>query len=318
MPHDKPRPPKAARVTIGTFAPVIRLFLESPKFAGLASATQAVYRHLLTIAERPDILGAVPLRGDPDEILRPSLVQAFLDGYADRPYQQANALTAIKSLERWARVRDLLPQAITTGTEAPGGKGGHVPWTAEQVALAERENLPHISRAVTLTANTGQRGSDIVRMRWSDIEEHDGRLGINVTQKKTKLVIWIPLTRELQAAMATWERRPTFIILKADGMPFTRPQFTDAWRRARKGLAALISLKEAGLVMHGLRATAVVRLSRAGATTRQIADMVGMSEKMVARYCRFSVQRENALAAVRHIDGTAVERSNIVPFGMRG
>jgi hypothetical protein len=64
----------------------------------------------------------------------------------------------------------------------------------------------------------------------------------------------------------------------------------------------LAPLKEAGLVLHGLRATAVVRLRRAGATTGQIAGMVGMSEVMVNRYCRFSVQRENALAAVHYLD----------------
>jgi predicted transcriptional regulator len=65
----------------------------------------------------------------------------------------------------------------------------------------------------------------------------------------------------------------------------------------------------AGLVIHGLRATAVVRLRRAGATTGQIANMVGMSEQTVNRYCRLSVQRDNALAAVIHLDRTDIERA---------
>ena len=55
-------------------------------------------------------------------------------------------------------------------------------------------------------------------------------------------------------------------------------------------------------MLHGLRATAVVRLRRAGATTGQIAGIVGMSEAMVNRYCRFSVQRDDALAAVHYLD----------------
>jgi predicted transcriptional regulator len=58
-----------------------------------------------------------------------------------------------------------------------------------------------------------------------------------------------------------------------------------------------------------MRATAVVRLRRASASTGEIADMVGMSEPMVNRYCRFSVQRDNALAAVHFLDKTKVERS---------
>jgi len=59
----------------------------------------------------------------------------------------------------------------------------------------------------------------------------------------------------------------------------------------------------------GLRATACVRLLRAGANTRQIADLVGMFEGIVGRYCRFSVQRENASAAVLHLDRTFRERN---------
>ena len=73
---------------------------------------------------------------------------------------------------------------------------------------------------------------------------------------------------------------------------------TKAWIGERRDNPALEPLKAAGLVLHGLRATAVVRLSRLGANTRQIAELVGMSEKMVARYCRHSSQQENASAAI--------------------
>ena len=281
----------------GTFAAVIRAYMMSPKYDALARSTRVSYGYLLRLAERPDTLGALPV-----DVIRPALVQAFLDGFADRPAQQKNAQTALKAVEKWAIVRDLLPYPITTGTEAPGGTGGFEPWTDEQVALAERCCRPHLSRVITLASNTGQRGSDLVKMRWSDIEEYDGRPGINVIQKKTGLVIWIPLTQELMRAIATWERRPTFILLKEDGLPFTRAQLSDQWLRERNTRPALAPLKEARLVLHGLRATAVVRLRRAGATTGQITGMVGMSENMVNRYCRFSVQRENALAAVHHLD----------------
>jgi integrase len=296
--------PKANRIKGETFAAVIRQYVISPKFLTLASSTQANYRHLLSLAERPDTLGAVPI----DE-MRPALVQAFLDGLSDKPATQKCAQTAIKSLEKWAIVRDLLRRPISTGTEAPGGDGGHLPWTDEQVEHAERHARPHLARVITLAANTGQRGSDLVKMRWSDIEEFEGRVGINVVQMKTGLQIWIPFATSTLAAMSTWQRRPGFILLKEDGHPFTRQQLSDQWLRERDTRPALAELKEAGLVMHGLRGTAVVRLRRAGATVPQISDMVGMSAPMVARYCRYSVQRENALAAVYLLDRTAGERS---------
>lgn len=277
--------------------------MASSKFQNLAPSTRANYGHPLKIAELPESLGAIAI-----EEMRPALVQAFLDGLADRPAAQKSAQTAIKSLERWALVRDLLPRPISTGTEAPGSDGGHVPWTDEQVLLGERGARPHIARAITLAANTGQRGSDLVRMRWQDIESFEGRPGIKVTQVKTGLDLWIPFTASLQATLSTWERRPGFILLKEDGCPWTRQQLSDQWLRERDTKAALAPLREAGLVMHGLRGTAVVRLRRVGATIPQISDMVGMSAQMVTRYCRYSVQRENALAAVYTLDRTAGER----------
>lgn len=302
MPHDGR--PKATRIKGDAFAAVIRLFLASSKFQGLAASTQVGYRHLLGLAERPDILGAVPI-----DQMRPALVQAFLDGLSDKPATQKCAQTAIKSLEKWALVRDLLPRAISTGTEAPGSDGGHIPWTDDHVALAEHHAKLHLSRMVTLAGNTGQRGSDLVKMRWSDLEDYEGRPGINVDQVKTGLKIWVPLTAPLIAAMATWERRPGFILLKEDGRAFTRPQLSDQWLRERDTNVALAAIREAGLVMHGLRGTAVVRLRRAGVPVALICDMVGMSPQMVARYSRFSVQRDNAVAGADILDRTVIERA---------
>ena len=73
--------------------------------------------------------------------------------------------------------------------------------------LAETRARSELARVVTLAANTGQRGSDLVKMRWTDIEVYNGLTGINVTQKKTGRQIWVPITQELSAAMAGWERQ---------------------------------------------------------------------------------------------------------------
>lgn len=294
---------KAAKISKESFAAVIRAFTSSPKFQGLSKAAQGNYGRVFRLAERPDTLGAVPV-----EQMRPALVQAFLDGYSDRLAMQKVAQTALKSLEKWALVRDMLHHSITFGTEAPGSDGGNEPWSDEQVALAELHARPDLARMVTLAANTGQRGSDLVKMRWSDLEEYEGRLGINVVQRKTGLKIWVPMTEPLMAAIGTWERRPSYLILKPDDTPFTREQLSDHWLRERTKNAALAPLIPLGLSMHGLRATACVRLLRAGAHPRQIADMVGMSEQTVAHYCRFSEQRKNALAAVHYLDRTPRER----------
>jgi integrase len=285
----------------GTFAQVIRAYLASAKFQALAHSTQEHYRYLLAVAEQPETLGLLPV-----DVIRPALVQAFLDGLAGRPGLQINARVALKAVEKWAIVRDMIPHSITLGCEVEGLDGGHEPWSDEQVLLAETHARLNLARLITLAANTGQRGSDLVRMRWTDLETYEGRPGINVTQQKTGLRIWIPFTQDLSRAISSWERRPTFLVLRDNGQPWNRNLLSTAWLRERDGNPKLSPLK--GLVLHGLRATAVVRLRRAGATTAQISDMVGLSAPMVTRYSRLSVQRENALAAVIHLDRTKVER----------
>ncbi len=287
------------RATPGSFAGVIAAYIGSDKFMRLASSTQGNYRRHLALAQ--SVLG-----GRDVEVMRPALVQAFLDGLSDRPATQKVAQTSLKALERWAIRLDLLPRQITLGTEAVGSKGGHHPWTEAQIKAAIDHGRADLSRVIMVASNTGQRGSDLVRMRWSDLETYEGRLGLNVVTKKVGLQLWIPLTAELGEALSSWERRPGFILLKPDGQPWTRTQLSDAWTKERDTNPALAAL--AGCTLHGLRSTAIVRLRRAGVSTGLISSLVGLSENMVNRYCRFAVQKDNAIAAVIQLDGTARER----------
>src|SRR5262245_1925089 len=319
MPHDERPRNRAGRIVKGRFAAVIRAFMseENPKWMKYADATRDLWGRELRLAERPDTLGAYFVHE-----LRPAIIQAYLDGLAEWPAKQEAALSALRRCEKWALVRDLLPHPITYGCEAEGSDGGHIPWTDEHVLLAETHARPELAHAVTLAANTGQRGSDLVKMRWTDIETSNGRAGINVIQKKTKKQIWIPFTERLTEAMTTWERRPGFILLHPAGKPWTRRRLTGMWAHERDTNPNLEPLRqsalgpeaEEGLVMHGLRATACVRLLRAGANTRQISDMIGMSEQMVKHYTRFSDQKINAMAAVVHLDRTPREPGENKPL----
>jgi integrase len=296
-----PRGRKSYGGTSGeVFASVINAYLDSPKFQGLATNTQRSYRRALLLAEHMDGLGGVPV----DE-MRPALVQAFLDALSDRPAAQQKTKRVFKALESWAIVRDLLPRSITQGTEAPGSDGGHEPWSDEQVAFAQDNCAPFLSRAICMAANTGQRGSDLIRMRWTDIETVSGHPGINVRQQKTGLRLWVPFTQALISKIETWERRPGFILVRPDGTPYVRDMLTKAWYWERVRNPALEPLRH--LHLHGLRATAVVRLRRASVSIPQICDVVGMSQQMVARYCRLSDQRANAVAAMDQLEGRVIK-----------
>src|SRR5262249_21964329 len=205
----EPQGPKCALATDERFVAVVRLFMSAanPKWAlpqpkGYSESTKATWGRELQFMARPDCLGAIPVSE-----IRPSLVQAFFDGIADRPGKQDAALAALRQLEKWAIVRELLPRQITLGVEISKSSGdGHIPWTDAQVAIGEQYARPDIARAITLGANTGQRRSDLVRMGPTDIETYNGIDGINVRQKKTGRQAWVPITTSLPDAMKPWER----------------------------------------------------------------------------------------------------------------
>lgn len=301
---------RGRKIKDGSFAAVIRGFMNSPNFTRNAKSTQDGWRRELTLVQTH--------LGSKTKIqIEPSMIQEFLDGIADWPGKQLLALSALKQLDRWAVVRKHLKFPCTYGCEAIGSDEGHIPWTDSQVQLAEKHAGLGFSQVVTLAVNTGQRLSDFTRMCWTDLEAVESRMGINVRggQVKTKRSQWVPLTPELADAMETWERHPGPILRRPDGSVWKPGSISKQWGRERDSNPALEPLRRVEfegmvrpLVLHGLRGTACVRLLRAGATTRQIADMVGMSEGTTKRYTRFSDQKRNALAGVYHIDRTTIER----------
>lgn len=235
-----------------------------------------------------------------DEI-RPSKVQEYIDGLSDFPGKQAVAKSAIKSLEGWAVVRDLLAYPITTGVRTLGTDGGHEPWSDDEIETAIQCARPDLSRAIALAANTGQRASDVVKMRWSDVEEHSGRKWINVTQLKTGKQLSIPLLFGLD--LDKWERKPPFfLVLAPNGQQYNANWLSHEWLEERKAKPALAKHKERKLVLHGLRSSTVIRLRMMGFTELEISSLIGMSEQMVARYSRLANQKTMALASVERIE----------------
>lgn len=295
------------RIVPGTFANVIRQFLKWMETQDYAPATREKWERELRLAEEEGGLGGCSV-----QVIRPSLIQAFLDGLAHYPGKQEVARTALKALEKFAVVRDLVPTPFMMGTSTVGSDGGHEPWSDVFVALAEAHARPDLARAVTLAINTGQRGSDTVRMSLTDIEERlcptTGiyRRGINVLQQKTGRKLWVPfISPEFETTLASWERRPGPFILKPNGKPYSRPELSVRWTQHRDSNPDLKPLKDSGMVLHGLRATAVVRARKRGLSDLQISNVYGMSAPMVSRYSRLADQGDMAMAAVHFLDRTA-------------
>ena len=98
--------------------------------------------------------------------------------------------------------------------------------------------------------------------------------------------------------MDTWEKRPGPFVRNKAGGKCTRARFNSTLRRGQGGLAAKGITTLDGTTLHGLRATACVRLKREGFSESVISDMVGMRIAMVQRYTRFEDKRATGKAVL--------------------
>jgi integrase len=249
----------------------------------LSEGTQRTYRTSLALVRKA--------WGDlPANRLRPSYVQSLMDNLAETPGKANNTLDALRAMCRWAMgPRELLDRDPTLGVAHFEPGEGHKPWTPEQLKCADEHFTGTLRRAFMLMRYTGQRISDIVRLGWTDIDEG----GFSLRQKKTGVKPWCPIFPELEAEMATWERRPGPFLTQDNGRPFSTNQLWKVFDAARKDLPVL-----EGAVPHGLRAVAVIRLRQAGHSIPQISDMIGMSPPMVERYCRHADRKAGGQAVL--------------------
>jgi hypothetical protein len=282
----------AATDTVGA---LIDAYLTCPVILKkLTPDSLALYTRSLRIAR--DAWGALPSTG-----LRPVHVQGVMDGLSEIPAKADNFLACMRALSSWGRARGHLDQSFTDGVAPYCAEDGHKPWTPEQIRCAHEDLSGMVRRGVLLALYTGQRGSDIVRLGWTDVE--DG--GFALRQRKTKVdVPFCPIVPELAAEMATWERRPGPFLLQEHGKPYTRKRLSLHFAEARAAHPVL-----EGTTLHGLRATAVVRLRRLGLTTVQIQDIVGLSLAMVERYSRFADKKASGQAALYHLTRTMEEQN---------
>jgi integrase len=265
--------------TVGALIDAYKL---SPKYLDLASGSKQQYDQALKTAR--NAWGSLPAKG-----LRPVHVQAVMDGLSGTPGKANTFLGGLRALNSWAIARGLIDQSITQGVQPYEKTGGHKPWTPTQIKAAKEKLTGMIRRGVMLYLYTGQRGSDVVTLGPTMVDEG----GFSLVQKKTGREVWCPILPELAAEMAKWEKVPGPYLRQPSGVPYSRTRFSLHFDEAREKIPELRDV-----TLHGLRATAVVNLRRSGLSTAQISDCIGMSIAMIDRYCRFADKKANGKAAL--------------------
>jgi integrase len=235
-----------------------------------------------------------------------------MEQLADKPGAANGFLAAMQALSKWGRAKDLLDYPLTDGVEAYRIEGGHRPWSDEQIACADQHLTGMVRRGVMLMLYTGQRGSDMVRLGPTMIDDGGFDLGWR-GQIKTGTRPWCPIFPELAKEMESWDKTPGPFVRNKLGGKCSRESFTKLYAEARAELAKKGITTLEGTSLHGLRATACVRLKREGFADSVISDMVGMSVAMVQRYTRFENKRATGKAVLAVLAERKAKNDPVTP-----
>ena len=274
----------ASRVTVHDL--VLRYY-QSSNFKMLKASTKRTYR--CTIDQFCEEHGHRYV----DEVSAPAL-DAIVSRMSHKPAAANKLIKRLPTLMNFAvKLGTLAHNPATVLDFFPTGTI-HT-WTANELA-SFKSSWPKGSRprlAFMLHLYTGQRRSDVVNMRWSDIQ--DGSL--HLIQEKTGTELLIPLhptlLAELKVCRGSGDPHRT-IVATARGKAFTANGYGNWFRRV---------CKQAGLpkrcTSHGLRKAAATALAEAGCSSHEIMAITGhKSLADVELYTRAVNQKRMAKIAI--------------------
>jgi integrase len=274
----------------GSLAWAIEKFLASPLYNERAETTRRNYRRVLD--QLRESWGTGLLRD-----LQPRHVRKIRNDIAAQSTTGADiAMSLISTL--WEFATEQLGLELdadpTHGVKrAHKRTHEHEPWPPELIERFLREARPSLRWAVKLALYTGQRRSDLVKMKWSDF---DGEC-IRVRQLKTGAPLSIPCHKELRAELERMPRIADTILVGERGGPVTGSSLSImVWK-------ALREMGVSGYAIHGLRKNAAVALADAGCRDFEIMAITGhRTLAMVAHYSKKRDQRLHARSAMDKLE----------------
>jgi integrase len=276
---DEPKP-------TGNFSALVTAYKASPEWNDLGARTKVEWARDLARVEKA--WGLLAVTG-----LEPKHVLKLRDHHASTPAAANNLVKALSAMVTWAIPRDWRSTNPCAHIRKLKIGEGYAPWDwkdIEHFRVNARADLWH---AAALALYSGQRLSDVLKMRWDDMQ--DGL--ISVTQNKTGKKLWIPMHTHLRALLHKIPRTAVTILVSSKGKPWTPMGFKASWS-AELNRYEMQVLREKRRVFHGLRKSAVVLLLEAGCTDAEVAAITGQSRQMIEHYARQVNQKKLATAAV--------------------
>lgn len=283
-----------AAPTNRTVGKMIDAYLRSPEWAKLASNTRKSYRrHLDYLREK---IGQM----DPDRI-RTRNVNEMRDVLSDKPTDANRKIATLSALYSWGQSQDWCktnPAIVVKKLPPTGRKRG--PWPQDLIEAARSTATGRDLLLFELLIGTGQRISDVLAMRWGDLDAD----GIAVKQGKTGASIYVPLTDRLRSILSETPKRGLWIVCQANGQ---RVSYNLAWKDMM-ALRQKIGAKDYDI--HSLRHSAASEIaSLPGMTADHVRAITGHSAvEMVRLYAGKAMQKARAKEAQAARNGTRPER----------
>jgi integrase len=279
----------------GSLGWAIEQFLASPEFTKRADKTRLLDRYVFD--QLRTYFGAGMLRDLRDrhvKIIRDHFRQRFSTSIADA------AISRISVLWQFADQHldlDLGANPTAGISRLHKVKKEHQPWPDDVLTAFEAHAPGHLRLAVMLLLYTGQRRSDVVKMRWS---QFDGDV-IEVVQQKTGEYVPIPCHHRLKSILSVLPRRSEFILTGEHGRPYKADTLTVMVRRQ------LHAIGIQGYTVHGLRKNAAQELAEAGSTLSEIMSVTGhRSPAMAMHYAKRAEKKRLARAAINKWEAAEV------------
>lgn len=225
----------------------------------------------------------------PAEAVKPSHVARYLDSRLSKdgipaPVRANREISLLSSVYSWAMRRGLAESNPCYGVRRNTERARTRCPSQEEIEAVISVAPEVVGLAVELAYYTGQRRSDLLKLRLSDLVEQ----GIQITQAKTgaKLLIrWSPGLRACIESLKNLPRpiRGLYVICNRRGQPYTDSGFKAMWGRAMDK-AVQEGLIQERFHFHDIRAAAITAADEAKMDAQGLAGH--KSRSMTEAYIR--------------------------------
>ncbi|MEZ7273877.1 hypothetical protein NYF14_10450 [Sphingobium sp. 10 DY56-G10] len=252
----------------------------------LSDNTMANYLRYIAMFEAPDFTFRLktgvekPVRDMGVAGIRPTHIYQLRDGMADKPGKANNWLNVMKLMMVYACERDWRGDNPADDI-SPLPIGEHEPWPRDVLEQALEAASPMLRLAIVTGLCTGQRVSDVIRIR------HNWLTGgiMELSQVKTDVEVAVPIHPWWKEEMAKVEKKAVTLLYDRFGRPFaSEDRIQERIRRLMHDLGHVDDDDQLLYTFHGLRKNACCYLLETGLSDTDVGAILGMTPETVRHY----------------------------------